>query len=74
MKQKPDHVERGGEVRADTPDKWSEGDTARQEKGLPTSESEQDQPRGHGPLKGTDTLATTDLEYIDREKGKRTTM
>jgi hypothetical protein len=29
---------------------------------------------GHSPFKGTDTLATTDLEYADREKGKRTTM
>src|SRR5688572_11856319 len=81
MTQKPDHVERGGEVRADTPDKWSEEDTARQEKGLPTSDSDENQPRadenqpkGHGPLKGTDTLATTDVAYIDREKGKRTTM
>ena len=26
------------------------------------------------PMKGTDIPATTDLEYIDREKGKRTTM
>ena len=74
MKQKPDHIERGGEVRADTPDKWSEDDTARQEEGLPTSESTQERAKGHGPMKGTDTLATTDLEYIDREKGKRTTM
>ena len=30
-----DHVERGGEVHADTPDKWSEDDKARQEQGLP---------------------------------------
>lgn len=31
---------------------------------------------GHAnpPMKGTDIPATTDLEYIDREKGKRTTM
>ena len=26
------------------------------------------------PMKGTDIPATTDLEHIDREKGKRTTM
>ena len=26
------------------------------------------------PMKGTDTLATTDVRIIDREKGKRTTM
>jgi hypothetical protein len=30
--------------------------------------------KGHSPLKGTDTPATTDLEYAEREKGKRTTM
>jgi len=35
-----------------------------------------DEPRGkaHGALKGTDTPATTDLSYAEREKGKRTTM
>ena len=35
---------------------------------------DQDQGKGHGPLKGTDTAATTDAEYAEREKGKRTTM
>lgn len=30
--------------------------------------------KGHGALKGTDTAATTDLSYAEREKGKRTTM
>jgi hypothetical protein len=35
---------------------------------------EQSQGKGHGPLKGTDTPATTDADSIDREKGKRTTM
>jgi hypothetical protein len=30
--------------------------------------------KGHPPLKGTDTPAHTDLEYAEREKGKRTTM
>ena len=30
--------------------------------------------KGHGALKGTDTPATTDLSYAEREKGKRTTM
>jgi hypothetical protein len=53
-------------------------DTAQQDDGQPASEPEQEQEReqvkGHGPMKGTDTLATTELEYIDREKGKRTTM
>ena len=35
-----------------------------------------DEPRGkgHGALKGTDTAATIDLSYAEREKGKRTTM
>jgi len=42
--------------------------------GSSSDRSEQDQTKGHGPLKGTDTLATTDAAYIDREKGKRTTM
>ena len=32
-----DHVERGGEVHADTADKWSDDDNARQEQGLPNS-------------------------------------
>ena len=32
----PDHVEHGGEVHADTPDKWSEDDEARQERGTGT--------------------------------------
>lgn len=41
---------------------------------------EQDDPtdeplgKGHGALKGTDTPATTDLSYAEREKGKRITM
>ena len=35
---------------------------------------EQNPNKGHGPLKGTDTPATTDAEYAEREKGKRTTM
>jgi hypothetical protein len=39
-----------------------------------SNRSEEDQTKGHGPLKGTDTLATTDAECIEREKGKRTTM
>ena len=74
MNEKPDHVERGGDVQADTPDWKSEDDTARQEQAAPASESERGQGKGHGPLKGTDTLATTDVASIDREKGKRTTM
>ena len=37
MDDKTNHVERGGEVHADTPDKWSDDDKARQEGGLPKS-------------------------------------
>ena len=36
--------------------------------------ADEPQGKGHGPLKGTDTAATTDLEYAERERGKRTTM
>jgi len=36
--------------------------------------ADQERGKGHGPLKGTDTPATTDLEYAERERGKRTTM
>ena len=39
-----------------------------------TESEEQNTGKGHPPLKGTDTPAHTDLEYADREKGKRTTM
>jgi hypothetical protein len=82
MSNKPEHVERGGEVRADTPDKWSEDDTARQEHGLPEKKVDrgreeqpaQSQTREQSPAKGTDTLATTEADVIEREKGKRTTM
>ena len=39
-------------------------------------EDQSDEPQGkaHGALKGTDTPATTDLSYAERERGKRTTM
>ena len=37
MSDKVNHVERGGEVHADTADKWSEDDKAKQEEGLPKS-------------------------------------
>ena len=37
-------------------------------------ENEKIPSKGHGPLKGTDTPATTDADIIQREKGKRTTM
>lgn len=77
MWKKPDHVEHGGEVRADTPDKWSDDDTARQEEGLPKAGSKparENDATGRVPVKGTDTPATTDVETSEREKGKRTTM
>jgi hypothetical protein len=75
MADKPNQVERGGEVHADTPDKWSEDDKAKQKQGLPQSPSaNRNDGKGHGELKGTDTPATTDAEYSEREKGKRTTM
>ena len=72
MSNRPDHVERGGEVRADTPDKWSDDDTARQEHGLPDNSAPDN--GNSGRLEGTDTPSTTDAEIIEREKGKRTTM
>ena len=45
----------------------------------PFAKKEEDQPaaeqgKGHGPLKGTDTPATTAAEHAEREHGKRTTM
>ena len=66
----PEDIERDGGPQADTPDNRREDDTMRPEQGR----AEEGQGRGHGPLKGTDTLATTDVAYIDRERGKRTTM
>jgi hypothetical protein len=78
---KPNHVERGGEVHADTPVKWSEDDKACQEQGLRDSpdvnssaSADQNDGKGHGALKGTDTPATTDAGTSEREHGKRTTM
>ena len=66
MNRKPGQVDRGGDVR-------NRADSGEQEENS-SDRSEQNQTKGHGPLKGTDTLATTDAECIDREKGKRTTM
>ena len=70
MANTPEDTERDGGPHADTPDNRPEDDTMRPEQGR----AEESQGRGHGPLKGTDTLATTDVAYIDRERGKRTTM
>jgi hypothetical protein len=41
---KPNQVERGGEVHADTPDKWSDDDQARQEQGLPKTPATRNSP------------------------------
>jgi hypothetical protein len=46
MANTPQHVERGGEARPDTPDKWSDRDTARQEQGLPEKPAD----RGEGKV------------------------
>ena len=55
MVKKPAHVERGGEVRADTKDKWSEDETARQERGLPEKSADRvedkSMPRAPGKVK-----------------------
>ena len=43
----------------------------------PEHDKQPDEPgsgQANPPMKGTDIPATTDLEHIDREKGKRTTM
>jgi len=39
-----------------------------------SSAGDQNERKGHESIKGTDTLATTDAETMEREKGKRTTM
>jgi hypothetical protein len=43
----------------------------------PPNQKAPDEPQfedANPPMKGRDIPATTNLEYIDREKGKRTTM
>jgi hypothetical protein len=40
----------------------------------PEQQDSTGQPKGHGALKGTDTAATIDPEFAQREKGRRTTM
>jgi hypothetical protein len=54
---------RDKDQRGPSPDNLSEKDRTDEQPG-----------KGHGPLKGTDTPATIDAEYAEREKGKRTTM
>ena len=66
MNRKPGQVERDDDVR-------NRADLGEQDKSS-SDRSDDEQTKGHGPLKGTDTLATTDAECIEREKGKRTTM
>jgi hypothetical protein len=65
MNRRPGQIDREDDVR----DKADLG-----EEDSSSNRSEEDQTKGHGPLKGTDTLATTDAECIERERGKRTTM
>jgi hypothetical protein len=52
----PTHVERGGEVRADNDRKWSDDETARQERGLPEQPAERSEgkisPRTPGKAEG----------------------
>jgi hypothetical protein len=67
MSQRPEHDDRDDNIPANTPN----------ERMKEESDREDEQPSGQSqgtPMKGTDTLATTDLKTIDREKGKRTTM
>ena len=66
MNRRPGQLDREDDVR-DKADLGEEDRTS-------SDRSEEDQSKGHGPLKGTDTLATTDAETIERERGKRTTM
>jgi hypothetical protein len=52
MPNTPERVERGGEVRPDTPDKGSEADTKRHVKGIPEDAPDRSQgdDRGQGRL------------------------
>lgn len=66
MDRRPGQMDREDDVR-------NRADRGEEDK-LSSDQSEDDQSKGHGPFKGTDTLATTDAECIERERGKRTTM
>ena len=66
MNPRPGQMDREDDVRNKT-------DLGEEDK-ISSDRSDEEQTKGHGPLKGTDTLATTDAEIIEREKGKRTTM
>ena len=68
MNRKPGQVDRSDDVR----NRADLGEEDNSSSG--SSDRSEERTKGHGPLKGTDTLATTDAECIDREKGKRTTM
>ena len=72
MRDKSAHPDLKGDVRADTPGATRDSDVSEDQ--WSPEQPEQSQGKGHGPLKGTDTPATTDADSIDREKGKRTTM
>lgn len=58
-------------------DEFDEADDEDDDAELEDADTDEDEPvanKGHAPLKGTDTPAHTDLEYAERERGKRTTM
>ena len=61
-------------TRDQTPDDRRETDTEadNEHRSDERNADEQNQNKGHGPLKGTDTAATTNAEDLD--KAKRTTM
>jgi hypothetical protein len=60
-------------VNNENPDRNSRDDTPEAPRN-PNQPNEERTGIANPPMKGTDIPATTDLEYIDREKGKRTTM
>jgi len=72
MRDKSTQPKQKGDVQADTPGATPDSDVSSGQ--WSPEQPDQTQGKGHGPLKGTDTPATTDADTIDREKGKRTTM
>ena len=59
---------------ANAPEPSVDANTRDENQHKPEQRGPDDQPMGHGDLKGTDTSATTDAATAEREKGKRTTM
>ena len=66
MSKESDHVERGGEVHADTPDKWSKDDEARQELGLPKHPDKKLPPGKEVPASNHDGYAEADTKDRSR--------